>query len=156
MHSQIVTGSCLKSSPKLALFQWSSGFQHGPAWQPNLRLNYLCLFLNNYAFLLKQSCSPMFGLQLWCGDLGQKPYTLKVTKPQSGAFNTEFQTWYRTQMRSILHLSPKFRVWLSSPHNCEPIDFKYLFGLVCTLAQKWANFAYKPLGFGFRVFQGSN
>ena len=75
----------------------------------------------------------MIELQTLCGDLGQKPYTLKVTKPQSGAFNTEFQTWYRTQMRSILHLSPKLRVWLLSPHICEPNDLKYLFGLVFAL-----------------------
>jgi hypothetical protein len=32
-----------------------------------------------------------------------------------------------------LHLSPKLRVWLSSPHICEPNDLKYLFGLVFAL-----------------------
>jgi hypothetical protein len=32
-----------------------------------------------------------------------------------------------------LLLSPKLRVWLSSPHICEPIDLKYLFGLVFAL-----------------------
>jgi hypothetical protein len=36
-------------------------------------------------------------------------------------------------MRSILHLSPKLRVLLSSPHTCNPKDLKYLFGLVFAL-----------------------
>jgi hypothetical protein len=62
-----------------------------PDWQPNFRLNYLHYFLNNYAHTLKQSCSPMIGLQFWCGDLGQKPYGLKVTKLKSWAHNTVFQ-----------------------------------------------------------------
>jgi hypothetical protein len=48
-------------------------FRVEPAWQLDFRLNYLLNFLNNYAHNLKQSCSPLFGLQLWCGDLGQKP-----------------------------------------------------------------------------------
>jgi hypothetical protein len=30
-------------------------------------------------------------------------------------------------------MSPKLRVWLSSPHICEPIYFKYLFDLVFAL-----------------------
>jgi hypothetical protein len=36
-------------------------------------------------------------------------------------------------MRSILHLSPKLRVLLSSPHIGEPNDLKCLFGLVFAL-----------------------
>jgi hypothetical protein len=59
---QFLNNSSLNSHTKLALFHWESEFQNGPAWQPNLGLNYLWLLLNNYAFLLKQSCSPMLGL----------------------------------------------------------------------------------------------
>jgi hypothetical protein len=32
-----------------------------------------------------------------------------------------------------LQMSPKLRVWLSSPHICEPNDLKYLFSLVFAL-----------------------
>jgi hypothetical protein len=108
-------------------------FRMNPAWQSNLGWDFLQFFLNNNAHTFKQSCSPIVGLQSWCDDLGQKPYALQVTKPQSGAFNTKFQTWYRTQMRSILHLSPKLRVLLSSPHIGEPIVLKHLFGLIFAL-----------------------
>jgi hypothetical protein len=48
-------------------------FRMEPTWQPNFRLNYLQFILNNWAHILKQSCSPMIGLQLWYGNLGQKP-----------------------------------------------------------------------------------
>jgi hypothetical protein len=61
-------------------------------WQPDFRPNYLPFLLNNYAYTLKQSCSPLLGLQVWCGDLGQEPYNLEVTKLQSWADNTDFQT----------------------------------------------------------------
>jgi hypothetical protein len=66
-------------------------FRVEPAWQPNFRLNYLQYFLNNYAHTLKKSCSPMIGLQFWCGDLGQKPYNLKVTKLKSWAKTLKFR-----------------------------------------------------------------
>jgi len=66
-------------------------FRMNPAWQSNLGWDFLQFFLNNNAHTFKQSCSPMFGLQLWCGDLGQKPYALKVTKPQSGANSLIFR-----------------------------------------------------------------
>jgi hypothetical protein len=45
-------------------------FRVEPAWQPDFRLNYLWILLNNWAHTLKQSCSPMIELQTWCGDLG--------------------------------------------------------------------------------------
>jgi hypothetical protein len=32
-----------------------------------------------------------------------------------------------------LHLSPNLRVWLVNLPKCEPIDLKYLFGLVFAL-----------------------
>jgi hypothetical protein len=62
------------------------------AWQPDFEHDYLQIFLNTYAHTLKQSCSPLFGLQFWCGDLGQKPYSLKFTKLKSWAHNNVFQT----------------------------------------------------------------
>jgi hypothetical protein len=34
----------------------------------------------------------LIALQLWCGDLGQRPYALKVTKLQSCAHQSEIQT----------------------------------------------------------------
>jgi hypothetical protein len=63
-----------------------------PAWQPNFRLNYLWIFLNNWAYTLKQSCPPIIGLQLWCGYLGQKLYILKATRLKSWAKISEIQT----------------------------------------------------------------
>jgi hypothetical protein len=62
------------------------------AWHPDFEHDYLQIFHKNMACTLKQNCSPLFALQLWCGALGQKPYTLKVTKPQSWVHNTVFQT----------------------------------------------------------------
>jgi hypothetical protein len=51
---------------------------------------------------------------------------LKVTKPQSGAFNTEFQTSSHESSVALLHLSPNLRVWLVNSHICEPIGFRCL------------------------------
>jgi hypothetical protein len=52
-------------------------------------------------------------------------------------------------------MSPKLRVWLANPHMSDSSDLRYFINLVfCTLVQKWTNFAHRPLGFGFRVFQG--
>jgi hypothetical protein len=67
-------------------------FRVKPAWQSNFRLYYLQYFLNNNAHILKQSCSPMLGLQVWCGDLGQNLFCLKVTRSQRWPQYTEIQT----------------------------------------------------------------
>jgi hypothetical protein len=126
-------------------------------WQPIFDWVFFQISHKIMAWILKQSYSPIVGLQTCCGHFGQKPYSSKDTGLQSWSNHTEIQTSSHESSVALLHLSPNLRVWLSSPHICEPIDFKYLLSLVfCTLTQKWANFAHKPLGFGFRVFQGSN
>ena len=51
------------------------------AWQSNFRQDYLPISHKNKACTLEQIYSPLNALQLWCGDLGQKPYALQVTKP---------------------------------------------------------------------------
>jgi hypothetical protein len=58
---------------------------------------------------------------------------------------------------ALLHLSPNLKFWIANSPSCEPYDLGYPINLVFgTLAQKWTNFAHRPLGFSFRVFQGSN
>jgi hypothetical protein len=91
-YHQIVTESHSKSSSKFTPSHCYWKFSPGIAWQPDFEGDYLQFFLNNYAYTFKQSCSPMIGLQFWCGDLGQKPYILKDTKLKSWAHNTVFQT----------------------------------------------------------------
>jgi hypothetical protein len=81
MMPQKLIGSCLNLSLKLMASICQSDFQTYPTWQPDFRLTYLNISLNNYAYTFKQSCSPIVELQFWCGDLGQKPYALQVTKP---------------------------------------------------------------------------
>jgi hypothetical protein len=61
-------------------------------WQPNFGSAYLQFLHNNYAHTLKQRCSHLLGLQVWCGDLRQFLTNLKVNKLQSWAYNTKIQT----------------------------------------------------------------
>jgi hypothetical protein len=91
-HGQILAWSYLNSCSKFLWLHCLSEIQTLSDWQPDFRPNYLPFLLNNYAYTLKQSCSPLLGLQVWCGDLGQEPYNLEVTKLQSWADNTDFQT----------------------------------------------------------------
>jgi hypothetical protein len=67
-------------------------FRIQPAWQPIFGWSFLQFLFNNYAYTLKQSCSPWLGLQVWCGDLGQNLFCLKVTRSQRWAQYTEIQT----------------------------------------------------------------
>jgi hypothetical protein len=64
-----------------SLLVWK--FQTKPVWQPDFRLKYLWIFLNKWAYNLKQSCSPLIGLQTCGGHFGQNPYILKDTGLQS-------------------------------------------------------------------------
>jgi hypothetical protein len=66
-------------------------FRVQSAWQPDFRLNYLQFFHNNLAYTLKQNCSPMLGLQIWCGALRWILTDLKVIKLQSWAYNPDFR-----------------------------------------------------------------
>jgi hypothetical protein len=66
-------------------------FSPQTAWQPIFGCIFLHIFHNNSVAFLKQSCSPLIDLQDWCGELGQNPYGLKVTRPQSWANITNFR-----------------------------------------------------------------
>jgi hypothetical protein len=92
IYGQILAWSYLNSCSKFLWLHCLSEIQTLSDWQPDFRLNYLPFLLNNYAYTLKQSCSPLLGLQVWCGDLGQILTDLKVNKLQSWAHNTKFQT----------------------------------------------------------------
>jgi hypothetical protein len=65
-HVQI----CAQSSCS-AVSVWK--FRLKMTWQPDFECDYLQILHNNLAYTLKQNCSPLFALQLWCGALGQKP-----------------------------------------------------------------------------------
>jgi hypothetical protein len=61
------------------------------AWQSNFRQGYLWIFLNKWAYYLKQSCSSIIRLQFCCGDLIWILTILKATHPQSWAYNPDFR-----------------------------------------------------------------
>jgi hypothetical protein len=58
----------------------SLNFRLQTPWQSDFECVFLPFLHNNYAYTLKQSYSPLIELQNFCGDLGQKPYNLRVTK----------------------------------------------------------------------------
>jgi hypothetical protein len=91
-YHQIVNEAHSKASSKFIPSHCHWKFSPGIAWQPDFEPNYLWIFLNNWAHTHKKSCSPLFSLQVWCGDLGQKPYDYKVIRLQSWANYTEIQT----------------------------------------------------------------
>ena len=92
MMPQKLIGSCLNLSLKLMASICQSDFQTYPTWQPDFRLTFLWIFLNKWAYHLKQSCSPKIDLHSWCGDLGQILNNLEDKELQSWANVTEFQT----------------------------------------------------------------
>jgi hypothetical protein len=62
IFGSILSNSSLNPYTKLVCYTETLTFRMVPAWQPNLRLIYLWIFLNNWAYMLKQSCSPLFVL----------------------------------------------------------------------------------------------
>ena len=58
---------------------------------PSLIGVFLQISHKTMAWILKQSCSPMIGLQLWCGHLTWILTILKATQPQSWAYNPDFR-----------------------------------------------------------------
>ena len=90
-YSQIPTKSCLNLCPKFLQLHCQSEIQTSTTWQPIFECIFLQFLHNNHAYTLKQSYSPSIELQSWCGDLGQKPYNLKVTKPQRWAQALNFR-----------------------------------------------------------------
>jgi hypothetical protein len=79
-NSQIPIESSLNSCPKSLQLHCQSEIQTLTTWQLDFECDYLQFLHNNLAYTLKQNCSPMLGLQIWCGDLRQKPKNLKVTR----------------------------------------------------------------------------
>jgi hypothetical protein len=90
-HAQTCVGSCSNLGSKIASSYCQTRFSLQTAWQPIFGCIFLHIFHNNSVASLKQSCSPLIYIQNWCGDLGQNPYGLKVTRPQSWANITNFR-----------------------------------------------------------------
>ena len=132
-YHKIVTKFYSKSGSKFTPSHCSWKFSSGRDWQPDFELNYLSNTLNNYAYHLKQSCSPLIDLQIWCGDLGQNLLCLEVTRSQRWAQYTEIRLSQKSSNVTLLQISPKSNIWLTSPHICEPNDLRYLFNLVFAL-----------------------
>jgi hypothetical protein len=53
-------------------------FRLQTAWQPIFGCIFLQFLHNNHAYSLKQSYSPLIGLQYWCGDLGKILFIWKL------------------------------------------------------------------------------
>jgi hypothetical protein len=70
VHPQKVTKSYPKSNTKFIQSHCHWKFRLKMTWQPDFGSDYLQFLHNNYAYTIKQSCSPLIGLQIWCGDLG--------------------------------------------------------------------------------------
>jgi hypothetical protein len=133
----------------------SLNFRPQAVWQSNLGWDFLHISHKNMAWILKQSCSPIIGLQTCCGHFGQKPYALKVTKPQSWANITEISDLVYNS--NEVHFAIESKTW-GLAFKSTYLWTKGLKNLIwlgfCTLVQKWTNFAHRPLGFSFRVFPG--
>jgi hypothetical protein len=81
----------LHSTVTISVFRFSFSYLI-QVWQSNFGLVFLQFFYNNQRGCLHQSYSPIIALQNWCGDLGQNPFCLEVTRPQRWTHYTEIQT----------------------------------------------------------------
>jgi hypothetical protein len=68
---QILTGLWSKWLTNLVLGHCQSEIQTSTTWQPDFECDYLQILHNDLAYTLKKICSPLLGLQIWCGDLGK-------------------------------------------------------------------------------------
>jgi hypothetical protein len=90
-HSQICTGSQLNWLSNLEQSHCQLKVQTISVWQSNFNWVFLPTSHKIMAWILKQSCSPMLGPQLWCGHLTRILIILKATQPQSWAYNPDFR-----------------------------------------------------------------
>jgi hypothetical protein len=90
-HSQICTGSQLNWLSNLEQSHCQLKVQTISVWHSNFNWVFLPTSHKIMAWILKQSCSPMLGLQLWCGHLTWILIILKATQPQNWAYNPDFR-----------------------------------------------------------------
>ena len=111
-------------------------FRLQAAWQSIFDWVFLQISHRIMAWILKQSCSPIIGLQTCCGHFGQIPYILKDTGLQSWAQYTEIRLSQKSSNVTLLQISPKLMVSFANLQICEPYDLRYPNSLVFALRSK--------------------